>query len=341
MAHVESKRVLIVDDEPNVTIVLAAGLEKLGRDYVIETANSGGEALEKVERTSYALMITDYKMPDLNGLDLAMAVRRVSPHTQVILMTAYGTAGLRDKVGNLHLDGYVDKPFSVARIREIVEDAVGRVSHEETERPTEPALEESVTGQMEALQRNTNARCVMLLSADGFLIETAGQTDKLDISSMAALVAANFMAAAELARLLGNSSVFKSSHHEGPDYNIYAYALDMDLLLAVVYGAEARPGAVWYYTKQVAGRLNELITDQPAQVESLDDLSEVLNSELDKAFGLTPADDLVVSPAEEAENSAPAPGAIDLSGAVAGGKELLDFEKAIEMGLIPSEWDGE
>jgi CheY-like chemotaxis protein/predicted regulator of Ras-like GTPase activity (Roadblock/LC7/MglB family) len=350
----ESKRVLIVDDEPNVTVVLAAGLEKLGQDYVIETANSGSEALEKVEQTPYALMITDYKMPDLNGLDLAMAVRRVSPSTQVILMTAYGTAGLRDKVGNLHLDGYVDKPFSVARIREIVKDAVGRVSHEITERPSEPELEESVTGQMEALQRNTNARCVLLLSADGFLIETSGATDSLDISSMAALVAANFMAAAELAKLLGNTSVFKSSHHEGPDYNIYAYALDMDLLLAVVYGAEAKPGAIWYYTKQVAGRLNELITDQPAQVESLDELSEVLDSELDKAFGLTPGEGLTegwdeggdeastaeASPAGEIPAEAPPHETIDLNEETAvEGQELLDYDKAVEMGLIPAEWN--
>jgi CheY-like chemotaxis protein len=355
MAPVDSKRVLIVDDEPNVTVVLAAGLEKLGQDYVIETANSGSEALKKVERTPYALMITDYKMPDLNGLDLAMAVRRVSPSTQVILMTAYGTAGLRDKVGNLHLDGYVDKPFSVARIREIVEDAVGRVSHEVTERPSEPVVEESVDGQMEALQRNTNARCVLLLSADGFLIETAGPTDNLDISSMAALVAANFMAASELAKLLGNSSVFKSSHHEGPDYNIYAYALDMDLLLAVVYGAEAKPGAVWYYTKQMASDLNALITDQPAHVESLDDLSEALDNELDKAFGLTPDGELTdgwAEPEDEAPTSEPVPAQedaadapeqdrMDVNGDGAQEQELLDYEKAVEMGLIPSEWDEE
>jgi predicted regulator of Ras-like GTPase activity (Roadblock/LC7/MglB family) len=263
-------------------------------------------------------------------------------------MTAYGTAGLRDKVGNLHLDGYVDKPFSVARIREIVKDAVGRVSHEITERPSEPELEESVTGQMEGLQRNTNARCVLLLSADGFLIETSGATDSLDISSMAALVAANFMAAAELAKLLGNTSVFKSSHHEGPDYNIYAYALDMDLLLAVVYGAEAKPGAIWYYTKQVAGRLNELITDQPAQVESLDELSEVLDSELDKAFGLTEgwdeggdeASTAEASPAEEIPAETPPHETIDLNEETAvEGQELLDYDKAVEMGLIPAEWN--
>ncbi len=119
------KHVLIVDDEPNVALMLADSLEKLGEDYVIETAHSGGEAQNKIQQTQYALVITDYKMPGMSGLDLAQAVRDFSPDTQIMMMTAYGTDELRDLVEQMNIDGYLDKPFTVTKIRDMVERIVG------------------------------------------------------------------------------------------------------------------------------------------------------------------------------------------------------------------------
>lgn len=120
----ESKRVLIVDDETAVALTLAASLEKLGNGYVVETANNGEEAMTKILQISYALLITDYKMPGMSGLELARTVRCISPNTQVVLMSAYGTDELCEEVECLGI-GYLDKPFTVAQIREIVERAVG------------------------------------------------------------------------------------------------------------------------------------------------------------------------------------------------------------------------
>jgi len=121
----QPKRVLIVDDEAHVTMMLADSLEKLGENYAIETAHSGNEALTKVQQATYAVLITDYKMPGMNGLVLAETVHRLSPETRIILMTAHGSDTLRDIVGQMELDGYLDKPFSVAQVRDLVKSAVG------------------------------------------------------------------------------------------------------------------------------------------------------------------------------------------------------------------------
>lgn len=121
----QPKRVLIVDDEPHVTMMLADSLEKLGEDYAVEMAHSGDEALTKVRQATYAVLITDYKMPGMNGLDLAQTVHRLSPETRIILMTAHGSDTLRDIVRQMELDGYLDKPFSVAQVRDLVRSAVG------------------------------------------------------------------------------------------------------------------------------------------------------------------------------------------------------------------------
>lgn len=115
-----SKRVLIVDDEPYVTMTLASILEKLGDAYVIDTTNTSSDVLPRLAQADYALMITDYKMPGIDGIDLAKAVRNTSPHTRIILMTAYGSSALTETVRPLHLDGYLSKPFTVAQIREMV-----------------------------------------------------------------------------------------------------------------------------------------------------------------------------------------------------------------------------
>ena len=91
----QPKRVLVVDDEPNAAMVIAASMKRLGQEFLVETAHSGHEALAKAQQTQYAVLVTDYMMPGMNGLDLAQAVRQVSPGTKVVLVTAYDTQQLK------------------------------------------------------------------------------------------------------------------------------------------------------------------------------------------------------------------------------------------------------
>ncbi len=281
----DPKRVLIVDDEPNVAVMLSASLENLGEGYVFETANSAPEALDKLEHNHYTLLITDYSMPGMTGLDLTQAVRRTSPETQIVLMTAYGTDRLRDTVGRMDLDGYIDKPFAVEEIREIVKRVVGRATQAQS--PDQPPLDNRVYETLKSLRADTKASCVLLLSADGYPITVVGQTSNLDVSSVSTLVAANFLAAAELANMLGsNSSTFKSSYHEGNDYNIYSYDINGDLLLVVIFSSESKPGAVWFYTKQTAAELEPLLASQSKQFKFADeDFGSAFDAEMDQLLG--------------------------------------------------------
>jgi predicted regulator of Ras-like GTPase activity (Roadblock/LC7/MglB family) len=148
----------------------------------------------------------------------------------------------------------------------------------------------------------------MLISTSGFPVETSGQTSGLDLTSVGALVAANFVAATELARLLGNNSIFKTSYHEGDDFNIYAYALDRDFLLTVVFGQETKPGTIWFYTKQSANTLNTILRNmpplEPLPMSGLDSLDLAL----DDLFG-------------EDSNARTA---------------FLSYEDAIQQGILPN-----
>lgn len=90
------------------------------------------------------------------------------------------------------------------------------------------------------------------------------------------------MAAVELARLLETGSIFKSSYHESPDYSFYSYAVNGDLLLTVIFGAETKPGMVWFYTKKVAIELADEFVENNTTVEvaagSMEGLSAMVDT---------------------------------------------------------------
>jgi CheY-like chemotaxis protein/predicted regulator of Ras-like GTPase activity (Roadblock/LC7/MglB family) len=308
----DSKQLLIVDDEHEILKALASYIGKLCEEYTVDTAVCGSDALEKVKENPYELIITDYMMPTMDGLELAKAVREISPETKVILITAYGSKELRASVSELNLEGFIDKPFSMEQIQTIVEDAIGLVKSSSEEQLDMQGLGEPLRHHLNVLQQNSGASCVLLLSANGYMVESAGVTSGMDTSNISALVAANFAASSELARILKTDSVFKSSFHEGPEYNIYAHDVDGEYLLAVIFGSETKPGAVWHYTKQTAAELVAVIAEQSNVAIDADDLAEAMNAELDQLLDKEILVDI-------------------------GTGELINFDEAMNAGLVPAE----
>lgn len=259
------KPILIVDDDPSILQMLAESLKSLGAAYQIFTATSSTEALDKIEEQSFAVIIADYMMPGITGIDLARAVLRLSPGTQVILMTAYGTSRLRSTVQFVGVDGYLNKPFTVDELHQVIQKTMQ--AGEQVQPPVEaeaiPDLSQAIREHLEELQVDTGARCVLLFSLEGEPIQQVGQINKLEVDSIGTFTAVTFQAAAKLADTLGSWSVFKSSYHEGDNHNLYAYDIKGQFLLAVVFEMKQRPGVVWFYTKQAVVSLTRLL-DQSA-----------------------------------------------------------------------------
>jgi two-component system response regulator FlrC len=116
------KRILIVDDEPSLLRMLADGIELFCLDCRVESAADGREALRQLARQPFDLILTDYDMPGMNGLELAMVVRQTLPHARIVLMTAYREGeGLEDRIRALDLEGYLHKPFSLKQLRELLQ----------------------------------------------------------------------------------------------------------------------------------------------------------------------------------------------------------------------------
>lgn len=120
------KKVLIVDDEETLTWSMAKSLSKDKDKYEVIISNNGREALAQMEKNKIDLVITDIRMPDINGLDLLVKIKKEYPQTKVIIMTAYGSSDVQkeaDQRGSLY---YVEKPFEISDIRKIIIDLISK-----------------------------------------------------------------------------------------------------------------------------------------------------------------------------------------------------------------------
>src|SRR5512146_2548255 len=108
-------RVLVVDDEPKLGRVVAEMLELDGHDVV--RAGGGREALARLAEEAFELVVTDLRMPEVDGLAVLRAARARTPPPEVVLMTAYGTAESAVEAMKAGAADYVTKPFPMDELR--------------------------------------------------------------------------------------------------------------------------------------------------------------------------------------------------------------------------------
>jgi two-component system response regulator HydG len=101
--------VLVVDDQRNMRATTAMLLRQAGHD--VEEAESGGSAIRRVQQRPFDVVLTDLRMPDVDGLEVLRAVRAHAPDTQVIVMTGYGTIESAVEAMRQGALDYVSKPF--------------------------------------------------------------------------------------------------------------------------------------------------------------------------------------------------------------------------------------
>ena len=117
----QANRILIADDEQTLVFFLRRGLTEAGLNCEVDVASSGEDALVKLTFDKYQVLITDLKMPGINGLTLAAVARKLHPAIGIILMTAYGSREVEAEAEQLMIDGYLTKPFQMERLRGLVE----------------------------------------------------------------------------------------------------------------------------------------------------------------------------------------------------------------------------
>jgi CheY-like chemotaxis protein len=115
---VKLRRVLIVDDEENIALILQAALEKIP-DCEVSIATNAQLAVRLFEERPFDLLITDFMMPDVDGITLASRIRQLYPQTAIVMVTAYGDNALRERAADAAIRHVLDKPVQLGDIRDV------------------------------------------------------------------------------------------------------------------------------------------------------------------------------------------------------------------------------
>jgi two-component system, NtrC family, response regulator HydG len=115
-------RILVVDDEDGLRTSLVANLELAG--YEVVDASNGLMAIEYVKQQPFDLVLTDVRMPGLNGLDTFREIRKIRPETEVVLMTAFTLETILDEALSEGIYTVVHKPFAMEDIIALIERAM-------------------------------------------------------------------------------------------------------------------------------------------------------------------------------------------------------------------------
>ena len=120
MAH----KILLVDDEPLNLDLLGQELSELG--YFVETASSGVEALKKLPEICPDLVLVDYQMPEMNGVEVLNAIHKSQPDLPVVIITAYGTIDRAIEAMKAGAEDFIPKPFDPEHLAVVVKKALER-----------------------------------------------------------------------------------------------------------------------------------------------------------------------------------------------------------------------
>jgi CheY-like chemotaxis protein len=116
--------ILIVDDDYDIASLIRIGVEKMG--FSASSFTDPSSALDEIRQkpSNYEVVISDIRMPDMNGYELVKQVKKLSPKVNVILMTAFEIEDKEfDSISqSIKIDGFLQKPFSMSKLNDILKE---------------------------------------------------------------------------------------------------------------------------------------------------------------------------------------------------------------------------
>ena len=129
--------IMLVDDDRNLVTTLSYGLRKaMGEVISVAICFSGSEALSLLATERFDVVVSDFNMPGLSGLEFLHGIRQDHREIVLVLITAYGTDALEEEMHRLGI-GYITKPFEPSRLVQIIHDLIrGEETRDRTEKPS-------------------------------------------------------------------------------------------------------------------------------------------------------------------------------------------------------------
>jgi CheY-like chemotaxis protein len=219
-----SHRILIVEDQREVSRLLRSALETLEADLDVIEIPSGEEAILHSTNNQVDLLVSDYRLPGMTGIELMRKVKINCPNARIILVTGQTDPRIRQEVAEAGADAFFIKPVPMADFLDAVERHLGEV---ETLLPPEPIatddseIQRSVPDLLAGLRQDLAAVAVLLLNDRGRVLARAGDLpDRETDDALVASLLSIYSAGQNVSKLLGQKTVSSWSVFNGGKYDL-------------------------------------------------------------------------------------------------------------------------
>ncbi|HUK50896.1 MAG TPA: response regulator [Terriglobales bacterium] len=120
----QPKRILIIDDDDSIRALIGRILRING--YMVDSAETGREGIEKSNLNAYDLALIDRRLPDMDGTSLLTDLRSVAPGMVKIMLTGYSSPENRTEAFEKYADGYITKPVKIEDLLKTIKEGLDR-----------------------------------------------------------------------------------------------------------------------------------------------------------------------------------------------------------------------
>lgn len=255
-------RILIVDDQRDITRMLRIAMEALGRGYQVSDVPSAEEALLEIRRAPVDVVVTDLRLPGITGLELIKRLRSLASQATMIVISAHAdeiTQAECRRQGAL----FFPKPLSLDAFLATVQQAVGeKVRAAAQPTPDAPGSQPGIADRLARLRRDLGALAVFLIDLDGQVAVRAGDVNRLDLDPVLAPLMSAFSASLKVSRALGAHVPSNVHFFDGDSHDVYVANVGQQFALAIIFSGERgalQMGPVMRYGRQCADELVGLI----------------------------------------------------------------------------------
>ena len=266
-------RILIVDDQRDITRMLRAALETLGQGYVIVDVPSAEEAQLEFRRGPVDLLITDLRLPGISGLELIQRLHKASSESHMLVISAYADETSLAEFKRLGAT-FIAKPLDLQDFLQSVQRILGsRAAGAGPEGAAGPAAAvpagapPALSTRMARLRGDLGALAVLLVDLDHQVTEQSGEAPGLDVGGLLPALMTAFSASLQVSAALGGRVPANFHFFDGSDYDIYAANVGLAYALLIVFDSQrgiAQTGPVLRYTRQCADDLLNILRGQPS-----------------------------------------------------------------------------
>jgi DNA-binding response OmpR family regulator len=234
-----SYHILIVEDQREVGRLLRSALDTLEYKLEVVETSSAEDAILDSSRHPVDLLVADYRLPGMSGIELMRKVRKVHPKVKVILITGQTAPKVRKEVAEAGADAFFIKPVPIADFLDAVERHLGLVG---TSLPPEPIA----AGEDEEIQRNLpdllahlrqelEAIAVLLLNDTGRVLARAGDLpDSQNEISLLSFLLSIHSAGQKVSRLIGQKVASNWNIYDGDKYDLIFAPVGMTYAMLVI-----------------------------------------------------------------------------------------------------------